>query len=350
MAKPLLTPQMTPQMTPQNEDYLALLQELKAQIRSAQYEALKTVNRQLIELYWEIGRAIVKRQEGKTWGKKVVENLAQDLKTEFPGLKGFSASNLWRMKLFYETYVDSAKLAPLVREVGWSHNLLILEKCNSALEREFYLRMTRKQSWTKGVLKHRIESRSYERTLSNQTNFSQTLPPHLTQTAQLTVRDEYLLDFLDLTEEHSERELERAILTRMDAFLQQMGGLFTFVGSQYRLEVGQQEFYIDLLLFHRRLQCLVAIDLKIGSFQPEHVGKMQFYLAVLNDQVRLPSENPSIGIVLCRSKEKAIAQYALKDSDKPIGVATYKLVSELPDALKDELPAPEEIARILEDL
>lgn len=334
----------------QDHDYAELLQELKEQIRAAQYEALQSVNRQLIELYWQIGKAILERQQGKTWGKKVVESLAQDLRAAFPGLKGFSASNLWRMKLFYESYVDSERLALLVREIGWSHNLVIMEKCKGELEREFYLRMTRKHGWTKSVLIHRIESQSYERTLANQTNFDQTLPKHLKDQAQLAVRDEYLFDFLDLNEEHSERELERAILNRMDAFLQQMGGLFTFVGSQYRLEVGDQEFFIDLLLFHRRLRCLVAIDLKIGSFQPEHVGKMQFYLAVLNDQVRMPDENPSIGIVLCRSKEKAIAHYALKDSDKPIGVATYKLVSQLPDALKDELPAPEDIARILEGL
>lgn len=283
-------------------------------------------------------------------GKSVVKTLAQDLKREFPGVTGFSASNLWRMKLFYETYKSSEKLAPMVREIGWSHNLVIMEKCKDDLEREFYLRMTRKYGWTKNVLIHQIENQSYEKTLLNQTNFSETLPENLQDQAKLAIRDEYVFDFLELGEQHSEQELERAILNRVDTFLRQMGGMFAFLGSQYRLEIGNQEFFIDLLLYHRRLRCLVAVDLKVGAFQPEHVGKMQFYLAVLNDTVRLEDENPSIGIVLCKSKDKTIVEYALKDSDKPLGVATYKLVSTLPQELHGQLPTPEEISKILETL
>ena len=226
------------------------------------------------------------------------------------------------MKLFYETYRDAEKLAPLAREIGWSHNLRIMEMCKDDLEREFYLRMTRKYGWTKNVLIHQIENQTYQKTLLNQTNFSVTLPEPLQSQAKLAVRDEYIFDFLELGDRHSERELEQALLGKVDTFLRQLGGMFAFVGSQYRLEVGDKEFFIDLLLYHRGLRCLVAIDLKIGRFEPEHVGKMQFYLAVLNDQVRLEDENPSIGIVLCKSKDKMIVEYALKDSDKPIGVAT----------------------------
>jgi predicted nuclease of restriction endonuclease-like (RecB) superfamily len=332
------------------QGYVDLLGQIKQRIRSGQYEALRAVNRELIALYWDIGQLIVTRQEGEVWGKSVVKTLAQDLKREFPGVTGFSASNLWRMKLFYETYESSEKLAPLVREIGWSHNLVIMEKCKDDLEREFYLRMTRKYGWTKNVLIHQVENQSYEKTLLNQTNFSETLPENLQDQAKLAIRDEYVFDFLELGEQHSELELERAILNRVDTFLRQMGGMFAFLGSQYRLEIGNQEFFIDLLLYHRRLRCLVAVDLKVGAFQPEHVGKMQFYLAVLNDTVRLEDENPSIGIILCKSKDKTIVEYALKDSDKPLGVATYKLVSTLPQELQGQLPSPEEIGKILETL
>lgn len=332
------------------EAYGALLGEIKQRIQSAQYEALRAVNRELIALYWDIGHLIVTRQEGETWGKSVVATLAKDLSAEFPGVSGFSASNLWRMKLFYETYRDAEKLAPLVREIGWSHNLRIMEMCKDDLEREFYLRMTRKYGWTKNVLIHQIENQTYQKTLLNQTNFSATLPEPLQAQAKLAVRDEYIFDFLELGDRHSERELEQALLGKVDTFLRQLGGMFAFVGSQYRLEVGDQEFFIDLLLYHRRLRCLVAIDLKIGRFQPEHVGKMQFYLAVLNDQVRLEDENPSIGIVLCKSKDKMIVEYALKDSDKPIGVATYRIVSTLPDELQGQLPSPDQISQLLDEI
>lgn len=187
------------------------------------------------------------------------------------------------MKLFYESYANKEKLAPLVREVGWTHNLVIMEKCKDDLEREFYLCMTRKFSWTKNVLIHQIENQTYEKTLLNQTNFEQILPEEIRIQAKLAVKDEYTFDFLELADEHSERQLEKAILARVKPFFQEMGGMFTFVGSQYRLEVGDKGYFIDLLLYHRRLKCLVAIELKIGEFLPEYVGKMQFYLSVLDD-------------------------------------------------------------------
>jgi predicted nuclease of restriction endonuclease-like (RecB) superfamily len=332
------------------EGYGNLLLEVKQRIRSAQYEALKAVNRELIALYWDIGHLIVTRQQGQTWGKSIVEQLAKDLQIEFPGITGFSARNIWRMRDFYLSYHDNEKLTPLVAEISWTHNLAILEKCKDDLEREFYLRMSRKYGWTKNVLIHKIDNQTYEKTLLNQTNFSQTLPEEIRNQAHLAVRDEYTFDFLSLGEEHSERQLEQAILGKVDAFLREMGGMFTFVGSQYRLEVGDQEFFIDLLLYHRLLKCLIAVDLKIGKFQPEYVGKMQFYLAVLNEQVRLADENPSVGIILCKSKDKTIVEYALRDSDKPIGIATYRMVSTLPQELKDQLPAPEQIVKLLDNI
>jgi predicted nuclease of restriction endonuclease-like (RecB) superfamily len=293
---------------------------------------------------------IVERQDVEGWGKAVVEQLAADLRTEFPGVGGFSASNLWRMKAFFEAYNGLEKLAPLVREIGWSHNLAILERCKDPLEREFYLRMTRKFGWSKNVLIHQIDNQSYEKSLLGQTNFDQALTPELRAQAKLAVKDEYTFDFLELGEEHSERELERALIARIEDFLRAMGGMFAFMGSQYRLEVDGKEFFIDLLLFHRRLRCLVAIELKVGEFLPEFVGKMQFYLAALDRQVRQEDENPSIGIILCKEKSRTIVEYALHDARKPIGVATYEITKTLPKALKGQLPSPKDIAHLLEDL
>ena len=330
-------------------EYVALLSEVKERVRSAQYAALRSVNRELVALYWDIGRMIVGRQVEGSWGKSVVERLAEDLQAEFPGVGGFSASNLWRMKGFYEVYAPSEKLAPLAREIAWSQNLVILERCTDPLEREFYIRMTRKFGWTKNVLIHQIENQSYEKTLLGQTNFDKALTPKLRAQAKLAVKDEYAFDFLELGDEHAERELERALVSRIEQFLRAMGGLFSFVGSQYRMEVDGREFFIDLLLFHRRLRCLVAIELKVGEFQPEFVGKMQFYLTALDRQVREKGENPSIGIILCKEKRRTIVEYALYNATKPIGVATYRIVKRLPKELRGQLPGPEEIARLLED-
>ena len=332
------------------DKYGRLLGEIKQHIRSAQYEALKAVNQKLIALYWEIGKSIVTRQQGETWGKSVVEQLALDLQREFPGISGFSARNIWNMRSFYLEYSQNVKLQPLVAEISWTHNLIIMQKCKDNLEREFYIRMTRKFGWTKNVLIHQIENQSYEKTLLNQTNFDKAVSENIRSQAKLAVKDEYTFDFLELADEHSERQLEQAILSAVEPFLQEMGGMFAFVGSQYRLEVGDKEYFIDLLLFHRRLKCLVAIELKIGEFLPEYVGKMQFYLAALDDLVRLPEENPPIGIILCKSKQRTIVEYALKESNQPIGVATYRIVSTLPQELKDQLPGPEQVARLLEGM
>jgi predicted nuclease of restriction endonuclease-like (RecB) superfamily len=328
------------------ESYTELLVEIKQRIRAAQYEALRAVNRELVILYWDLGKMIVTRQQGETWGKSVVEQLAQDLQAEFQGVSGFSARNIWNMRSFYLSYSQNEKLQPLVAEIGWSHNLVIMERCKDDLEREFYLRMTRKFGWTKNVLIHQIENQTYEKTLLNQTNFDVTLSDDIRDRAKLAIKDEYTFDFLELGDEHSERQLETAILAQVEPFLREMGGMFAFVGSQYRLEVGDDEYFIDLLLYHRHLRCLVAVELKIGKFKPEYVGKMQFYLAVLDDKVRMIDEGRSIGIILCKSKDKTIVEYALKDTSKPIGVATYSL-STLPKELRDQLPDPEQVAMLL---
>ena len=328
-------------------DYGEFLADLKSRIRRAQYQALRATNTELVKLYWEIGESIHRKQEQLGWGKAVVETLARDLQAEFPGRNGFSAQNLWFMRQFYNEYRDRPKLQPLVREISWSKNLVVLGRCKDDLQREFYLRATARFGWTKAILQHQIDNKSYEKYLLNQTNFDQTLPPEVQSQASLAVKDHYTFDFLDLADEHSERQLELALLANLRRFLAEMGGAFAFIGNQHRLEVGGQEFFVDLLLFHRRLRALVAIDLKIGSFQPEHKGKMEFYLEALDVQERLEGENPPIGIIICRDKNKTVVEYALRTANRPIGVATYTVVPELPEAYRAELPSPEAIARRL---
>ncbi len=324
------------------------MKEIKERIRSAQYEALRAVNKELIALYWDLGKMIVERQEKEGWGESVVERLSEDLQKEFSGIKGFSERNLWSMRIFYLTYRNSKKLQPLVAEISWTKNVLIMSKCKDDLEQEFYIKMTKKFGWTKNVLIHQIESRAYERFLLNQTNFDQSLPEKYRPQAKLAVKDEYTFEFLELGEEHSERELELALINNIRRFLIEMGGYFTFIGNQYLLEVGGDEFFVDLLLYHRELRCLVAIELKVGEFKPEYAGKMQFYLSVLNDTVRLAEENPSIGIILCKDKNRIVVEYALKDTTQPIGVSTYRITTTLPEDLRKYLPSGEDIAKRLE--
>ena len=329
--------------------YGTLLSDIKRRVRAAQYAALKAANTEVVDLYWDIGRMILLRQEGDTWGKAVVARLSIDLRKEFPGVHGFSSQNLWRMRQFYQEYSKNIKLSPLVREIGWTQNLLIMMGCKDDLEREFYLRAARKYGWTKAVLTLNIEAGTYQNYLDNQTNFDSTVPGKVRNQAKLAIKDEYTFDLLGLGEEHSEKELERALISKVNRFLTEMGGVFTFAGSQYRLEVDGQEYFIDILLYHRHLKCLVAVELKVGEFMPEYIGKMQFYLAALDSLVKTHDENPSIGIVICKSKKRMIVEYSLRESRKPIGVSTYKVFKTVPDSLKGELPSPAQVALLLEE-
>lgn len=332
------------------KEYGDFLREVKERIRSAQYEALKKVNKELIHLYWDIGKMIVEQQKKRGWGKAIVQNIAQDLQKEFIGVSGFSSQNLWYMRQFYLEYSDDKKLQPLVGEIGWSHNVVIMSKCKDDLEREFYIRMTRRMGWTKNVLIHQIENKTYEKTMVNQTNFKKTLPAKIQKQAKLALKDEYAFDFLELGEEHNELELERAIVAKVNRFLIEMGGAFAFMGNQYRLEIEGNEYFIDILLYHRKLRCLVAIELKIGDFKPEFIGKMQFYLAALDSEMKEKYENPSIGIIVCKEKKRTIVEYALKESKKPIAVAQYKITTKLPKELKKQLPSPEQIQELIEHI
>ena len=320
--------------------------EIKQKIRQSQYEAMKAVNVQLISLYWEIGRYIAERQS-ESWGKSIVPTLSRELQSEFPGATGFSVTNLWAMAQFYTEYHAVENLQPLVGEISWTKHLVIMNKCKDNLEREFYIRSTRKFGWTKNVLIHQIENKSYEKYLLNQTNFAETLPEKTKNQAVLAVKDEYNFSLLGLADEYSENELETVLVNNIRRFLLEMGGFFTFVGNQFRIEVADKEYFIDLLLYHRQLQCLVAVELKIGEFQPEYKGKMEFYLSVLNDKVKLPNENDAIGIIICKEKNRTIVEYSLKTSILPIGVATYNTTSVLPENYQNLLPNSEEIGEKL---
>ena len=328
----------------QNREYLSFFAEVKKRIRRSQYEALKSVNKELIQLYWDIGQMIVDKQQRLGWGKSVVEQLSKDIQKEYPGIKGFSTTNLWNMRFFYNEIQQNGKLQPLVGEISWTKNILILTKCKESLEREFYLLHVKKFGWTKDVLVHQIENKTYEKYLLNQTNFDQTLPEKYQHQAKLAVKDHYTFDFLELHDEHSEHELEQALVRNIRKFLIEMGAWFAFVGNQFRLEVSEKEYYIDLLLFHRKLKRFVALELKIGEFKPEYKGKMEFYLTVLNEQYKEDHENDAIGIIVCKSKDKTIVEYSLKTTTQPIGVATYSTSSSLPEEYRQYLPAPEVIA------
>ena len=241
-----------------NAEYKTFFKEIKERIYKAQYDALKSVNRELINLYLDIGKSIVAKQENLGWGKAIVETLAKDLQKEFSGIQGFSSANLWRMRNFYLAYQKNEKLAPLVREISWTKNIIILERCKNNIRREFYIKATKKFGWTKDVLINQLEAGAFERYMANQTNFDKAVPEKYRHQAKLAVKDEYSFDFLEFGEEHSEKELELALLENVRKFLIEMGGYFTFVGNQYRLEIEGQEFFVDLLLYHRQLRCLVA--------------------------------------------------------------------------------------------
>jgi predicted nuclease of restriction endonuclease-like (RecB) superfamily len=342
--------------------YGSFIKEIKDLIYRRQYEAMKKVNVELIQLYWEIGGEIERQQSEQGWGKSIVEILAKELQKEFPGIQGFSARNLWLMRSFYIEYSQNSILHPLgaeisqnilpvlLTEIGWKKNVVIMQKCKDPLEREFYIRMTKRYGWTKDVLINNIENRAFEKYLANQTNFDETVPEKYRLQAKLSVKDDYNFDFLEMGIEHSEAELEAGIIKNIRAFLIEMGGDFSFVGSQYHLDVAGDDYYIDLLLYHRRLRSLIAIDLKIGEFKPEYAGKMQFYLTSLDETMKLPEENPSIGIIICKSKNRTRVEYTLKAANKPIGVATYSFYQSLPEEMHSLLPSPDEIAAIISNI
>jgi predicted nuclease of restriction endonuclease-like (RecB) superfamily len=331
-------------------EYGSFIKEIKELIYNRQYEAMRAVNIELIRLYWEIGERINRKQTVDGWGKSVVEAIAKELQNEFPGVQGFSARNLWLMRHFYVEYSTEPKLQPMVAEISWAKNVVIMQKCKKPQEREFYIKMTKFYGWTKDVLINNIENRAFEKVLTNQTNFELTLPEKYRLQAKLAVKDDYNFDFIEMGLEHSEAELEAGIIKNIRSFLSEMGGDFSYIGNQYHLDFAGKDYYIDLLLFHRRLRCLVAIDLKIGEFIPEYAGKMQFYLNALDETIKNKDENASIGIIICKSKSRMEVEYTLKTSSMPIGVATYSYYQSLPANMRECLPSPDVIALIIDNI
>jgi predicted nuclease of restriction endonuclease-like (RecB) superfamily len=328
--------------------YLKLLEDIKKRAREAQSRATQKVNHELVALYWTIGKSIDKKIQEENWGDAVIETLEKDLQKEFSGSLGFSKSNLYRMVSFYRTTQENPIFPTLSGKLSWSHITLLLAEFKDKQRLNFYAEKASEQGWSVRVLTHQIELKNFERTVKSQNNFKAVLPKRSDKNLLPIVKDEYVFDFLGLEEEFSERDLEQALLKKINAFLIEMGGVFTYVGNQYRLTVDGDVFFIDVLLFHRKLRCLVAIELKIGEFKPEYAGKMQFYLTALNEQVKQSGENPSIGIILCKSKKRTIVEYALKNAKQPMAVATYRLTTELPKNLKKELPSQKQMESLFE--
>jgi len=305
------------------KEYGAFFAGLKEEIQSARNRAYQAVNRQLVDLYLRIGMAIYEKVEISRWGAGIVERLAVDLQREFPDMRGLSAQNLWRMKQLYETYKDYEKLSTLLRELPWSHNILILHHTANMEEKEFYIKACISEKWSFRELERQIESSLYERfMLSRKTD---KLIPHAREKATLVhFKDEYVFDFLGLKDEFAERDLRKAIVANLRQFFLEFGRHLTFVGDEYKVTVDDDDYKVDILFYHRLLRCLVAVELKIGEFRPEYSGKMQFYLAALDEKVKLKEENPSVGLILCKSKNEGVVRMTMGKSISPIRVAAYR--------------------------
>lgn len=297
-------------------------------IKNARAVALKTVNSTLINLYWNIGEYIHNRVKNAEWGQSVVKQLAEFLSKNEPGLKGFSDKNLWRMKQFYESYKDYPKLLPLVREISWTHNLIILSRLKSIEEKEFYLKLCLKEKYSKRELERQISASHYERSIMGNTKLSPVVRV-LQNEIETIFKDTYVFEFLNLSEPHSENDLQKNLVLEMRNFILELGKDFLFISEEYKIQVGNSDFYIDLLFYHRGLQCLVAFELKVDKFKPEHLGQLNFYLEALDRDVKKSNENPSIGILLCKDKDNEVVEYALSRSLSPTLVAEYK--TQLPD-------------------
>lgn len=297
-------------------------------IKQSQTNAIKAVNAELINLYWNIGEYISNKIDLSEWGDSVVTELAKFIRTHEPEIKGFSDKNLWRMKQFYETYKAFPKLSTLLREISWSHNLAIFSRCKTAEEREFYLILSKQESYSFRELDRQISASLFERTMIGNSKLSTTLRESKHDISN-TFKDSYVFEFLNLPEPHSESELQRGLVRQMKIFVLELGKDFLFIGEEYKLQVGNSDFFIDLLFYHRGLQCIVAFELKTGKFKPDHLGQLNFYLEALDRDVKKSNENPSIGVLLCKDKDSEVVEYALSRSLSPTMISEYK--TQLPD-------------------
>ena len=328
---------------PFSADYAEFLASLKERIRTAQLQAATAVNRELVLLYWHIGREILTRQEAAGWGSRIIDRLAADLRQAFPEMLGFSPRNLKYMRSFAHAWPEEAIVQQAAAQLPWFHHCVLLDKVKDPAQRVWYLQAATEYGWSRAVLVHQIESRLYDRQGQATTNFSRTLPPLQSDLAQQLTKDPYNFEFLTLDSHVRERELERGLLEHLKKFLLELGVGFALVGNQYRISVGEGDFFLDLLFYHLKLRCYVVVDLKVTAFQPEFAGKMNFYLAAVDDLLRHQDDGPTIGLILCKTKDRVVAEYSLRHLATPIGVSEYQLAGALPDRLQGSLPTVEEL-------
>ncbi len=343
----------------QNEQYRTWLKDVKQKVRHAQLKAAVSVNTVLLQFYWDLGAEIAEKQKSADWGSGFLSQLSRDLMAEFPDLKGFSYRSLRAIKQWYLFYFrefenlatgcgqiakqDAAKIF----QIPWGHNRVIISKCKNTKEALYYVQKTMEHNWSRNVLIHQMESRLFEREGKAVSNFFKTLPSPQSDLAEQTLKDPYIFDFLSLTEDYKERELQKSLLDHIAKFLLELGAGFAYMGKQIPLQVGGRDFFPDLLFYHTVLHCYVVIELKTGEFEPEHAGKLNFYIKVVDEQFRKKGDEPTIGILLCKHRNKLVAEYALSDINKPIGVSEYQLTQSLPENLKSSLPSIEEFEAAL---
>lgn len=325
-------------------EYLSIIENIKHEINAAQYRAAVHVNADMLLLYYDIGCVI---NEHKTWGSKFIDNLAADIRLAFPKSKGYSVRNLKYMAKFAETYAEREFVQQVVAQIPWGHNIVILDKVNNLEERKWYIKKSAQNGWSRNVLVHQIESNLYQRQVLAEkvSNFENSLPSPQSELAIQTMKDPYVFDFIAFHEDMLERDIEQALVRDVTRLLLELGTGFAFLGNQYHLNVGGDDFYIDLLFYNINLRCYVVIELKTGDFKPEYAGKLNFYLSAVDGILKKEQDNPSIGLLLCKSKNNVVAEYSLKDMSKPIGVSEYKITSSLPDNLEKQLPSIEDIQK-----
>lgn len=328
--------------------YTDWLTELKARIHRAQQRATLVVNRELVLLYWQIGTDILARQAAQGWGAKVIERLAHDLRNDFPEMKGFSPRNLKYMRTFAEVWTELEFVQEVLAQLPWYHQIALLDKLKTSDERQWYAKQAIEHNWSRNVLVMQIETRLFARQGNAITNFEQRLPKPDSDLARESIKDPYRFDFLGLTNEAQERAIEDALVQHVTQFLLELGAGFAFVGRQVLLSVGEEEFFVDLLFYHLKLRCYVVIELKADKFKPEHLGQLGFYMTAVDRQMKAEQDNATIGLLLCKSKDKVVAEYALGDKTQPMGIAEYKLQESLPEFLQTSLPSIETIERELQ--
>lgn len=333
-----------------DKDFNSFVKELKQKILLSQQQAIKAVNYELVLLYWDIGNSIIQNQKQQGWGAKIVENLSSELKKSFPNMSGFSIRNLKYMRQFADTYQDKTFVQEVLAQLSWYNNLTIMQKIKDESIRNWYIYKNIENGWSQSVLIHQIESNLYERTNNKKlTNFDNTLETSHSEMVQEVLKDPYIFDFLELSEKAKEKDIEAQLVKHITEFLLELGVGFAFVGKQYKIEVANKDYFIDLLFYHLKLRCYFVIELKSVAFKPEFTGKLNFYLSAVDDILKTENDNPTIGLILCKEKDKIEAEYALRDINKPIGISEYQITKSLPNELKSKLPTIEDIEEILDN-